>query len=324
MTIKVSLRNLGILRRARFSLGDLTIICGKNNTGKTYATYALYGFLKSWRQFIDTSASHSDISDLIESGVVQIDLKHYVSAFKQTLLDASEEYSDHLDNVFAATEGRFSKSEFHIQVPSPNINDLEFEHEVGLPKEQILYFAKSKGSEEMTVTLVVKGDEKGKFENDFAKMIAMRFIISEVLFSESFPTPFIASAERTGVAIFRTELNYARNLLLKEMTESGKSVDPRDLLRKGFQRYPQPVEENAEFIRDFEEIAKRKSFITREHSELLDDFADIINGNFQITQNGQLYFIPKGTRLRLTMDESSSTVRSLLNIGFYLGNYIPK
>ena len=318
MTIKISLRNLGILRRAEFSLGDLTIICGKNNTGKTYATYALYGFLQSWRQFIDTSARHSDISDLIANGVVQIDLKHYESAVEQTLLDASEKYSDHLDNVFAATEGRFNGSEFRIQVPPPNIIDLEFEHEVGLPKEQVLYFAKGRGSEKMTVTLVVKGDGKGKFENDYAKMIATRFIISEVLFSESFPRPFIASAERTGVAIFRTELNYARNLLLKEMTEAGKSVDTRDLLRKGFQRYPQPVEENAEFIRELEEIAKRKSFITREHSELLDDFADIVNGNFQITQNGQLYFIPKGTRLRLTMDESSSTVRSLLNIGFYL------
>jgi predicted ATPase len=40
------------LRQAEFSLGDLTIICGANNTGKTYATYALYGFLESWRNVV--------------------------------------------------------------------------------------------------------------------------------------------------------------------------------------------------------------------------------------------------------------------------------
>ena len=28
-------------------LGDLTIIAGRNNTGKTYLVYTLYGFLKS-------------------------------------------------------------------------------------------------------------------------------------------------------------------------------------------------------------------------------------------------------------------------------------
>ena len=44
--MKITLKNLGILKQAEFSLGDLTIICGENNTGKTYATYALYGFSK--------------------------------------------------------------------------------------------------------------------------------------------------------------------------------------------------------------------------------------------------------------------------------------
>ena len=36
MGLKIRLRNLGILKQAEFSLGDLTIICGENNTGKTY------------------------------------------------------------------------------------------------------------------------------------------------------------------------------------------------------------------------------------------------------------------------------------------------
>ena len=30
-------------------LGDLTIIAGRNNTGKTYLAYTLYGFLKMWK-----------------------------------------------------------------------------------------------------------------------------------------------------------------------------------------------------------------------------------------------------------------------------------
>ena len=39
MSIKIELKNLGILKQAEFSLGDLTVICGKNNTGKTYIAY---------------------------------------------------------------------------------------------------------------------------------------------------------------------------------------------------------------------------------------------------------------------------------------------
>jgi AAA15 family ATPase/GTPase len=39
-------RNLGPISEAELELGDLTIIAGRNNTGKTYLTYVLYEFLK--------------------------------------------------------------------------------------------------------------------------------------------------------------------------------------------------------------------------------------------------------------------------------------
>ena len=41
--MKIKVKNLGVLKQAEFELGDFTIICGENNTGKTYGNYALYG-----------------------------------------------------------------------------------------------------------------------------------------------------------------------------------------------------------------------------------------------------------------------------------------
>jgi predicted ATPase len=41
--MKFTLKNLGIFeKKATIELGDLTIICGNNNTGKTYASYAIF------------------------------------------------------------------------------------------------------------------------------------------------------------------------------------------------------------------------------------------------------------------------------------------
>ena len=51
--MKVSLKNVGMLNEAEFEVGDLTIICGENNTGKTYATYSLYGYLDFMRSIRD-------------------------------------------------------------------------------------------------------------------------------------------------------------------------------------------------------------------------------------------------------------------------------
>ena len=47
-TMKFIFKNLGPIHEAELELGDLTIIAGRNNTGKTYVAYTLYGFLKMW------------------------------------------------------------------------------------------------------------------------------------------------------------------------------------------------------------------------------------------------------------------------------------
>jgi len=64
--------------------------------------------------------------------------------------------------------------------------------------------------------------------------------------------------------------------------------------------------------------SSKNSFIAKEHTEILNDFADIIGGDYLVTENDELYYVPQGKLISLTMGESSSTVRSLLDIGFYL------
>ena len=46
--MKFIFKNLGPIHEAEMELGDLTILAGRNNTGKTYVAYTLYGFLKWW------------------------------------------------------------------------------------------------------------------------------------------------------------------------------------------------------------------------------------------------------------------------------------
>ena len=317
MSLTVRLKNIGILKQAEFSLGDLTIICGENNTGKTYATYALYSFLESWRKFIQIPIDHNQISDLLIHGALKIDLSRYVERANQMLAEACQRYPEQLDKIFAAPEGTFHNSEFHIEPSTIHLQDHGFKGEVGVNQEPFLTSSKERGSEELLFTLAVER-KKGRTIDSTVAEEAISFTIGNAVFSNSFPRPFISSAERTGVAIFRKELNFARNRLVEEMGRADQKTDLRELLFKAYQNYPEPVKDNVEFTRQLEDIAKRKSFIAKEHPEILEDFADIIGGEYVITQNDQLYYIPKGTRLKLTMVESSSATRALLDLSFYL------
>ena len=323
MSLKIRLKNLGILRHAEFSLGDLTVICGKNNTGKTYASYALHGFLQLWRGLIDFGVSDAQVRRLLTDGRVKIGLTGYVEKADWLLAAGCRLYTEQLDGVFAVTEGRFRNSEFHIQTEAINVRDKEFTHEIGIIFARFLAYSKKKGSEDVTVNLVIDKEVAQQIDPDFVKG-AINFIIGHSIFYDAFPLPFICSAERTGAAVFRREVNFAGNSQLERLGLASEQTDPQDLLFDSYQFYPLPIEENVNFIHQLEDIRPGKSFIAREHPEVLKDFDNIIGGKCTITQYGELCYVPKGTRFKLTMVESSSAVRSLVGLGFYLRHLVEK
>ena len=323
MGLKIRLKNLGILKHAEFSLGDLTLICGENNTGKTYAAYALHGFLQLWRGLIDFGVSDAQVRSLLADGSIKIGLGEYVEKADRLLAAACKLYTEQLDDVFAVTEGRFRNGEFHIQTGTINIRDKEFTLEIEIISERFLTYSKKKGSEDVTVSLLVEEELSRQIDPDFARG-AINFIIGHAIFSDFFPIPFVSSTGRTGAAAFRREFNFDRNRMFDEIRGTGEQIAPQDLLFNSYQPYPMPIEDSVDFIQQLKDVKQEKSFIAKEHPDVLDDLTDIIGGKYTTTQNDQLYYTPKGTRLKLTMVESSSAVRSLWDIDFYLRHIVEK
>ena len=138
MSLKIRLKNLGILKQAEFSIGDLTLICGENNTGKTYVAYALYAFLNAWRGLTEFGVNNTQIQRLLTDGGIKIGLGGYAEKADRLLTEACKRYTNQLDRmVFAATEGRFRNSEFHIQTGAIDIWDKEFKREMAIAQEQV-------------------------------------------------------------------------------------------------------------------------------------------------------------------------------------------
>ena len=317
--MKIKVKHLGALREAEFALGELTIICGGNNTGKTYATYALFGFLFTWRRMLSIQINDDKIDNLLADGVIRVDIQEYIKESEQMVIKACDRYTQELSKIFAAPIDKFKNTEFNIslEIKTENIKlKNEFDQKIGSTNGELFSITKSEESTELVVTLVAEKD-KVKIPREVIKLLITN-AIKDIIFEQFFPCPFIASAERTGAAIFRKELNFAKNRLLEEMGQSNKNIEIMELLLKEYHDYALPIKTNVDFTRQLETIVKKSSFITDKYPDILDDFTDIIGGEYSVTHNDELYYVPKGKRVKLTMDESSSAVRSLLDIGFYL------
>ncbi|MBD2690159.1 AAA family ATPase [Anabaena catenula] len=315
--MKIKVKNLGALKQAEFTLGDLTIICGYNNTGKTYATYALFGFLYTWRKMFSIKINDDKIEQLLADGVIRLDIQEYVNQVEQIVTQGCQAYTQELPKIFAASAERFKESEFQVSLDTKNIRlSKRFDLEIGSGEVSLFSITKSEESTELVATLLIE-KEKVKIPTEILKRI-IGDALKDIIFAPLFPRPFIASSERTGAAIFRKDLNFDRNRLFEEIGQAGQNIDRMELLLKDYGDYALPIKTNVDFIRQLESIVKKSSFIAENHPDVLADFADIIGGEYTVTRNDELYYQPKGKRVKLSMDESSSAVRSLLDIGFYL------
>lgn len=314
--MKIKIENLGALRQAELELGDMTIICGGNNTGKTYATYALFGFLSFWREAFSITIPDKYVTQLLSEGVTNINIQEYVKIAPSILDQGSEAFTRQLPMVFASADKNFADTKFRVGLSPEDIQtNAPFERQIGAAKADLFSITKAENQSDVIITLLVE-KHKLRIPSDNIKR-TISDAIKDIVFGHLFPQPFIASAERTGAAIFRKELNFARNRLLEQMSID-KNIKPLDLLFKVYADYALPVKTNVDFTRTLEELAKRESFIAKKHPSVLASFTDIIGGDYTVTKNDELYYIPKGKKIKLTMDESSSAVRSLLDIGFYL------
>lgn len=317
--MKIQVENLGILKKAEFELGELTLICGGNNTGKTYATYALFGFLSHWRRHLKAGVPDSTIQELLSDGVTRLDVVSFAKEARHILRKGCEEFTRQLPRIFASKSGRFNNTRFQVFVETEklsSIKDHAFEHAMRSADDDLISLSKAGGENEVVVSLLMEKQKGGLPESLIEEVISDGIV--ELTFGQFFPCPFIASTERTGAAIFRRELNFARNRLLEDMNRADGGVKPMELMSKSYQDYPLPVNDNVDFIGRLEDVAKRNSYLAENHPHILNDFVDIIGGEYIAGSNDTIYFRPAREKIKLTMDESSSAVRSLLDIGFYL------
>ena len=99
--MKFKFKNLGYIDKGELEIGNLTVICGANNVGKTYISYSIFGFLSSFENLFDFDIKKEILGTLYDKGVCQIDLTEYERTLPRALEEASKRYAEFLPTVFA-------------------------------------------------------------------------------------------------------------------------------------------------------------------------------------------------------------------------------
>ena len=328
-------------------LGDLTIIAGRNNTGKTYLAYTLYGFLKMWKAWpgIDTFSHLNDspvdqghsvdapdlprISEQLRrdgSASFRIDentLKRQRASLLRTM---SRDFSnDGITQVFSSHDDDFENASINVVC---NENDpetidlspidfaLDREHYLSINYDAgQLGFAigKTMAAAPLTASPSLPYDIDQHLGHCYLLFLLLRVL----------PTPFILSAERFGISLFYRELDFTKNQLVDLLQKLGddksrRRFSPFLLVEKITSRYALPIKDNIDYTRS---IPNRRAAEGALWTELSGDIKKMTDGYYR-SVGDEIRFISrargKGRNFNIPLHLASSSVRGLSDLYFFL------
>ena len=328
--MKFHFSNIGPIKEAELELGKLTIIAGRNNTGKTYLVYTLYGFLQSWmgwpgieRYFLDQkNASVIDMDHvgmrLMEEGQCRcaIDHKRLKEDRQAVISRLARAFSDRqISNVFSSSRRNFEHASIRVTFDDdfpqkPFVSKLEYFKEVHISIE---YDGEN---------LIFSIKQRGKKSLHKAQMTSMLSVCYMQFLLANLPDPFILSAERLGISLFYKELDFTKNRLIELLQMKDEKdrdrISPFVLIEKGSSRYALPIKDNIDYTRSISDFVNKKGEL--EDEKLHDDVKSIMDGYYKSDEN-DIRFVSKARKDRrfdIPLHLASSSARGLSDLYFYL------
>ena len=332
--------NVGPVDEAKLELGDLTVIAGRNNTGKTYLVYTLYGFLKEFRNLksaiinspaLDahlletTSLTVSEIEEkLLEKGRLEWENDEDALArlHAQLLQEMCGRFSETgISDVFNTSSDFFKDAALRVDFNS----DFSREGVIGVPIERsILLWCHFEGKKIKLELNRREPEREAEVEpGEIIKWVKYTYLdsIFQVPYTLLGRSIHILPSPRHSISLFFRELDRARSQVvrsLQQMKDDHGEDSHRisELLRQQTSRYPLPVQDNIDFVRDLPVLDPEA-----EKEGLQSALENIIGGRLEV-QDDEVRFISSKSGARtfdIPLHLASSSVWEMTSLFFFLG-----
>ena len=346
--MKFTFENLGPVRKAELELGDLTIISGLNNTGKTNIVYALYGFLNGFDRQFSSAWGNS----FVENHFTRIGAGPFEAAARrlgddgQAMWDMSKEqreeerdrlvvemakdYSENgISRTFNASREQFRGASLRVDYRdepflrtsslSATLDPIEFFDPIG----GVINWKHDGGK--VIVSLVdITPEELRPLSPGYLKRVVvrthLRFLLGGAfMFVQN---PYIFSSARHTIPLFISELDYVRNQVVRSMQfkeHESNSSPPFDFgPLENISSYPLPVHDNIDFYRRIPRLAE---YYRNETSE---DYAgpieEMLRGRFKVADDSVRFTSGsgEGAGFDIPLHLASSSTWELSSLHFFL------
>ena len=325
--MKFHIENFGPINKASVQLGDLTIICGPNNSGKTYVTYAICIFLNVICKKMAIDIEKTYVDELLNKGTISIKLYDLIPLYIKAVKDIVSQWRTYLPNNMAMNPEKCNESYFSVDITKKELEnklnqlkDIKINMNFKMTNTCELRLIKEVKSTNAQLMLVNQDENMPAFDlvRTILGICLAKIFIHPNIFSLYEQGPIMITCERTGAALFRDQFLISQKLSngnKENMTQYLEAANSFDFLG-----YQYPVTQELEYVTRLNEITTKDSSLLKHNPYIFDFFTRMVGGRYDYNNStNQIHFYPlnnSSTSLRLS--EVSSTVKSLLKLNFYL------
>ncbi len=353
--MEIKIKNLGVIDYAKINLDkNFSLFTGKNNTGKSYLNYLLYGLYK-----IDENEFISQINSIIsKKSDLEIDNNSKIITLSFNIYEFLEKQIQQVFDIYSSILQQNIPNLFATNTIKPKIelisSDLDKHFLFELKKKEInnadtFYYTYEDLDERSGSFSLTKGIlsfktnklannflDNTKWINNFLKVATkaliqnsifeiLRFMKRIVTFPNNHPANsnvYFFSAERSAINLFYEDIIQSKakkgDNLSQIMTfeEFTKYKQTGDVSFN----YPLPINDYLYYIDYLGKLNKRKSELT----SLSADLEKLIGGKIKLGEYNELKFIPNNQKLNLNLHTASSTVKSFAGLVFYFTHLAKK
>ncbi len=322
--------NIGPIASAGLELGDLTIVAGRNNTGKTRLVHALYGFLAGWPhvdRYGPAVPGYSSpvfdrlVDSLAERGEASIPMnrKTLAGERKTILRQICKVFSDFgFADVFNAPEDDFSETRLEIDLASP-APECSVSKDFPAPRTG----AAAIRCDGKTIDAILDTGQPppGGDSTRFRMALAKAYI--SFLFPEFPMRPFPLASERHGISLFYKDLDRNRSDIVDALRKARRDERTNiaglpDFADSASGRCSLPVRDNTVFARDITRLPETRG--GARGRKLSGNIGKMLRGAYRVA-NDDIQFVPEspdGDDIALPLYRASSSVRELSDFYFFL------
>lgn len=323
-------------------MGDLTIISGRNNTGKTHIVYALYGFLNGFDRQYSGSWGNSFVENhftrigagpveealrrLRDDGQVMWDMSKELREEERDRLvvEMAEDYSENgISRTFNASPEYFRGASLRVDYESKLIlRGFSFHAHLD-QRGRSVYWNHDGGrvlvSLEDDTTERLGLPSPGYLKRVFVRTYLHFLLDGTFMFMQN---PYIFSSARHTIPLFISELDYVRGQVVRSMQFKERESDdppPVDIgPLENISSYPLPVHDNIDFYRRIPRLAE---FYREDISE---DYAgpieEMLRGRFKVADDSVRFTSGpgEGAGFDIPLHLASSSTWELSSLHFFL------